>query len=117
MFKKYLYALGYFFILFLVFTLFITILDYFILLSQPIISFLKLLLLIFDMFFAGFYVGRRSIRKGYIEGVKIGVIIIFIFFVFSLFLFKFEIRTILYYVILLSSSVLGSMLGISIRKE
>ena len=117
MFKKYLYAAGYFFVFFFILTFFITIFDYFNLLSQQVILVIKLVFLILDMFFTGIYVGRRSIRKGYLEGIKIGVILIFIFFIFTLFFSKVEVKSILYYIILITSSVFGSMLGISFRRE
>ena len=117
MLKNYFYAISHFFCLTIILTFIITIIDYYSLLPQLISSILKLITIILNFFFTGFYIGKRSTKKGYLEGIKLGLTIITIFLIFTILISKLEIKAILYYVILLSSTILGSMMGISIKKE
>ena len=113
MFKKILQSLLTFFIILLVGTLILTILNYFSILSPKIISILKLILPLSAIFTSGYRIGKQSEKKGYIEGLKIGTIIILIFLTLVLLLDKFTIKSLIYYFILLLTSILSSMIGIN----
>ncbi|MBQ3020906.1 MAG: TIGR04086 family membrane protein [Bacilli bacterium] len=66
------------------------------------------------MFIIGFILGRKSNSKGYLNGLLLSVICIFILVILSLiFRFSLNINTLIYYVILVISTVFGSMLGIN----
>lgn len=116
MIKKILNSLLTFFIILLVGTLLLTLFNYFNLLSSKIISVLKLLLPLTSIFITGYQLGKQSEKKGYIEGLKLGVIIILIFLTFVLILDKFSLKSLIYYLILLLTSVMSSMIGINKKK-
>ena len=73
---------------------------------------------IISYFIAGFIMGKNSSKKGYLNGLSIGAIIVFIFLMISL-IFKCSIgiKTIIFYLLYLISSIAGSMIGIMSKKE
>ena len=117
MFKNWLISLGYFFGCFLVGSFIITILNYFNILSSGVISVLKMVVPIVSIGISGFIMGSHSREKGYLSGIKIGATVILVFAVISILIDKFEMRSILYYVILILSAILSSMIGINIKKN
>ena len=58
-------------------------------------------------------------KKGYLEGLILGLIVIFFMFIIKLILFENNvyISTIIYYIILLLSSLLGGMMGVNKKKK
>lgn len=116
MFKKMLTFIGIFWLIILGGTLVLTILNYFNLFSSSIISVLKLLLPITAIFIVSYRLGKLSEKKGYLEGLKIGSVIVLLFLILVLLLDKFMVKSLLYYLILILSSVMGSMIGINKRK-
>lgn len=113
MFKKILKSLLIFFTIIFIGTLLITLLNYFSLIHSNIISILKLLLPISSITIASFLLGKQSEKKGYIEGLKLGIIIILIFLTLILLLDRFTLKSLLYYLILVLTSILSSMIGIN----
>jgi len=99
-------------------TLIISILYYLNILNDGFNNYLLLLSSFISMLVGGIYIGLRSKEKGYIEGLKIGLISIFILMILSIIMYKTNInsKNIIYYLILLSSSILGSMIGINKKK-
>ena len=60
----------------------------------------------------------KSLKKGWLEGLKFGLIILIIFISLNLiFYHQLELRNIIYYTIILITSILGSMLGITKRRN
>ena len=109
--KSFLYIL----ISILILTFITTIFNYFEIFSYKTINILEIIIIIIAMFLGGYKLGQKSNKKGYIEGIKLGII-------FSIFLviFKylavdnpFKIKYLLFYIILIASSSLGSMVGIN----
>ena len=111
--KKILKLLGGFFIVILVGTLILTLINYFNLLNSKIISILKLLLPLGAIFVSSYKLGKTTEQKGYLEGLKLGSIIILIFLVLVVILDKFSLKSLIYYSIILLTSVLSSMIGIN----
>ncbi len=101
------------------FTFFITILSYFNILNDKICSIFKILIPVISLFIGGFYMGKKSRNKGYLEGLKFGLIFCLLLIIFNLivFGFTFEIKYILFYIIIIISSTLGSMIGINKAKR
>ncbi len=99
-------------------TLIISILYYLNILNDGFNNYLLLLSSFISMLVGGIYIGLRSKEKGYVEGLKIGLISIFILMILSIIMYKTNInsKNIIYYLILLSSSILGSMIGINKKK-
>ena len=99
----------------LVLTLIITILSYFNLMSDKVVSIFKIIIPIISMLIGGFYIGKRSNKKGFLEGLKLGLIFSFIIVIFNYlaFNYSFKFKYLLFYIILNISSILGSMIGIN----
>lgn len=66
------------------------------------------------MFIIGLILGKQSESKGYLNGLLLSVITILLLVITSLiFKFPLNINTLIYYVILIITTVLGSMIGIN----
>lgn len=116
---KYLKALLYILVPIIIANIIITVLYYFNLIGNNVNNYLKLFIIAFSMLTGGIYIGTKSNKNGWLEGLKIGSVIVILFFLISYLGFdqKLEIKNIIYYLILLISSTLGSMLGINKRKR
>lgn len=116
---KYLKALVYILIPILILNFLVSLLYYFNIISDNAINYLKLFIAAISMLIGGIYIGNNSTKKGWLEGLKVGFIMIIIFFIISYLAFDKGIngKTLIYYFILLASSMLGSMIGINKRKK
>ena len=101
------------------FTFFITLLSYFNIINDKICSIFKILIPVISLFIGGFYMGKKSRNKGYLEGLKFGLIFCLLLIIFNLivFGFTFEIKYILFYIIIIISSTFGRMIGINKAKR
>ena len=99
-----------FVLLFLVGTLY-----YFDIISSGTVNYLRLFIILSVLFGTSFVLGKNTKKNGYLEGMKFGIFDILIFLIISVIFFRsdFKLRIILYYIILLITSVLGSMIGIN----
>ena len=69
-------------------------------------------------FFLGFKNGKVSKNKGYLAGLKMGLGFIMILLIFNLiFVRSFKVSLLIYYLLLLMSSILGGMFGINRKKD
>ena len=114
--NKILNSLLTFFIIIITGTLVITIFNYFNILSSNIISIMRLILPVIAIFISSYKLGKVSDKKGYLEGLKFGGIVILIFTILVILLDKLELRSLIYYLILLLTSVMSSMIGINRKK-
>lgn len=116
---KYLKSLLYVFIPIFILTIIITLLYYFNLLGSTAISYFKLFSILISVLIGGIYIGSKACKKGWLEGIKIGLEVIVLLFLISYLGFDkgLGIKTILYYILILTSSMLGSMIGINRRKN
>lgn len=113
--KKYLNSLLYILIGLLLTSLIITILNYYNLIDTNTLKYFKLIAIILPLFISGIYIGKQANKNGYIEGLKVGGIVVVIIALLNYLGFNnnFSISSILYYMIILISSVLGSIIGIN----
>jgi len=111
---NYLKNIGYLFIGMLVVTIIITILNYFNVLNGMPLKVVLNITIILSLFIGGYLTGKKANKKGYLEGIKFGSIMVVIVLLLNLFIFKneFALINILYYLSLLFSSTLGGMIGI-----
>ena len=74
---------------------------------------LKMILILGSFVFGGFYISKRSKKRGFIEGIKIGIIITIFYLLITLLIFNssFEWRNIIYYLILIIASMTGGIIG------
>ena len=113
--KNYLVAIGYFLLVVVVFAIILTIFNYYDIVTSKLFKIIKVLIPSLALFIGGYKVGNSANKKGYIEGIKLSIIIIVMLFMFSYLGFNvtFNVSLILYYIILIISSVLGAMVGIN----
>ena len=113
--KKYLIAIGYILISFIILTFIVTLLNYFDVATNNTLKLIKIVVPIISMLLGSIYLGLKSDKKGYLEGIKLGIIMSFIFFIFSfLGLDKnLSFSRMIYYIIIIITSMLGGMIGIS----
>lgn len=88
-------------------------------LSSSVTKITNMLFVLLYFFGTGFVYGRRATSKGFLEGFKIGLLLIFFLFLFSFLGFRstFSLAKMIYYIVLLLASVFGSMIGINHTKE
>ena len=108
-------SLIYMILIIIVSTFIITILSYFNILNNIILPILKLVIILCSTFVGGFIIGKHSKQKGWLEGMKLGLIFIVILVLFNYLGLqnKFLMVNLIYYLITLISCTLGSMIGIN----
>ena len=112
-------VLGFSFLIILAFTFFITILSYFDLLNYKVINILKLLTVIISLFVSGLIVGKKSLAKGWLEGLKFAGIFVVLIVIFNYLGVRqeFDTNDLIYYIILLVTGIFGSVVGINLKKS
>lgn len=96
----------------------ISILYYF-LFSSKIVNVLSILYLLFVFFFFGLKVGKKTESKGFIAGLKIGILLLLCLLLINIIFYRssFSFIRILFYVLYLLASVFGATIGINTKKE
>jgi putative membrane protein (TIGR04086 family) len=113
----YIKTIGNVFATILILTLFLTFFHYFNIINEKILEILKIITITASIFIGGYKIGKQSFKKGWLEGIKFALIMIVIFLILSwIFRLGIELKTIVYYFIILVSSMLGGMIGINKRK-
>ncbi len=116
--KKYFRSILYIFGIILILLLFLTIFNYFNIITGTLFNVIKFIIPLTALFVGGFIIGKKSQKKGWINGVKLGLILVTLFVILSLiFSFKIEVKSLLYYLILIFSSMLGSVIGINKKHQ
>ena len=112
MIKKYLISLLNFFIPFIILLFIFTLLYYFDIISNNIMKYFKFIILILTILYSSYKLGKESEKKGYQKGLIFGSMIIVLFMIISLITNSFKITNIIYYLVILIISTIGSMLGV-----
>ena len=95
-----------------------TLLEYFTNNTHVLINILKIITILLSIFIPTFILGKKSERKGYLEGLKYGAILIVLSLILNIiFKTKFNFDIIIYFIIMLVSAMLGSMMGINFKKN
>lgn len=115
--KKIFYPIIYVILFILISCFIITTLNYFDILGYKLTIYLKLILSIMAFIIGGFKIGVISNKKGWLEGIKFGLILIIIMSLLTLLFNDYKYRTVIFYTILLFSSIVGSMTGITKNKK
>lgn len=92
----------------------LTTLYYFNIINPTIYNYLKVFILLLNIFISSYILGKQTEKYGYFEGMKFALIMIIFFLIITL-LTNVEIksRLLLYYLIISITSIFGSMVGIS----
>lgn len=99
----------------IVFAFLLSILEYFNLFYGKVSEIFMFIYMAILFFIIGFLVGKKATHKGYLEGIKISLSLIFILIVINVLFYQtgFSLERTIYYFILILSSTLGSMIGIN----
>lgn len=100
-------------ITFIILTILITILNYFNILNYKTINIIKIIIPIISLFIGGYQAGKKTEKKGWLEGIKTSLIISIFFLIITLILNKLKIEYLIYIMILIASGTLGSIIGIN----
>ena len=103
-------------VLLIILSLVINILYYFDIINNNVVKYIKMFLLILTFFIGGLYIGKNSIAKGYINGLKLSLIMVLLFFIIGLIFNNLSFSRIIYYLITITCITFGAMIGIS-KKE
>lgn len=92
---------------------------YYFLVSSKVVRILSIVYLLLLFFVFGFIAGKKTESKGFMAGLKTGGIFVLVLFLLNIIftVFQFRMVSFLYYLILLTISVLGAMFGINTKKE
>jgi len=106
-------------VLTLVLTFFITLLNYINLINLDVVNIFSYIVPFISFFIGAFLLGKNSISKGWLEGIKLGLTCIIILFIFNFLAFNdgYTIQNIILYLIILISNILGGMIGINTKKD
>lgn len=99
-----------FFIILLIYLLIISIFYYFKVFNYKTVSIINYIFTIILFFLLGFKVSNLEKKKGYLNGFLVSLILVFIFIIINL--FKIDFTNIIYYVTLISSSIVGGIFGV-----
>lgn len=116
--KKILHGILISFCLIIISTFLFTLLNYFNIINSATASMFGVTIPLISLAVAGFISGKKSLKNGWLEGFKIGLVFVTLIFLGNIiFDFPITIKNLLFYLLLLSSSVLGSVFGINYKKE
>lgn len=116
--KNILKSLGLFVLSLIIYLFIITTLAHFNLISYKIVSIFSFIFMCVSFMISGYILGKKSKKRGYLTGLFIGLINIFIILILSLITRSLpNIKSLLYFMILLLSSTLGGMFGINKKKN
>lgn len=114
MIKDYLKSIGYM-IFSLIVTLFLlTLLNYFNIISGTVVKVIGMIIMYILLFITGYMLGNKGIEKGYLIGIKYGSLFMVIVILINLIIFKskFTFVSIVYYLSIILTTMVGSILGI-----
>lgn len=98
--------------------LIISTLYYFNLISSNTFKILEIIILLLNIFISTYILGKKTSKRGYLEGIKFSLIIIILFLLLTLLSSEpLKLKSIIYYLIIMITSVFGSMFGINRRNE
>lgn len=116
--KKYGLRVLYTFLIIIISLLLINTLYYFNIINNSVYKVLKIIPIIISIFINAYILGKNAEQKGYLEGLKLSIIIILVFFILTLITKQpIKLKVILYYLIISITSILGSMIGINKKKD
>lgn len=117
-FKKILKALIITIFSILILTLIMTSLNYFNIISGKVMIISKIIIPLVSLAIGGFILGKGANKNGWLEGLKLGLIITFLIIIGNLiFSQSLTIKDLIFYLLLLFSSMFGSMFGINMKKN
>lgn len=91
----------------------LNVLYYFDIIEGNIYNIMKMIIVLICLFVNAFLLGKESLRHGIVEGLKLGAIFLIIMIIIKLITnSSFDIRTLIYSLIILLTSSVGAVIGI-----
>lgn len=116
--KNYLKYTGLVFSIIIILSLIINLFYYYNLLNNLVYKVILIISIILTVAISAFLLGKKTSSKGYLEGLKFGSFISLIMFSFSLIFFQnIEINMIIYYLIIIFTSIIFSTIGINYKNS
>lgn len=100
-------------IFFIVLSLLLTAMHYYNIINAQTLAITKIIIPIFTLFISGLLMGKKATKNGWLEGLKISLIIITIIFIITLAAGQFSPKILTFYLILILSGIFGSIIGIN----
>lgn len=96
-------------------TFIFSLLNYIGLFNNTIINIIKIIIPVLSMFIGGFVLGKRTGKKGWLEGLKLSLIFLIFLSLFNYLGLKssLSLKVGIYYLILIMSTIFGSILGVN----
>lgn len=111
--KPYLFS-----IIFILISIFlVTILNYINILNYNLNMYAKFIIIILSFFIGNYKIGKISTKKGWLEGTKFSIFLLIPMFLITFIIKDFNYKSLIFYSILLISGIIGSMFGISKKKN
>lgn len=98
---------------FLLLTFIFTTLNYFNIINIKVMEICKIIIPLFSLALGGYIMGKGSEKNGWLEGLKIGLIIVLLIVIGNLIFSKLILKDFIFYILLLMGSMLGGMFGIN----
>lgn len=102
-------------IFFTISTLLLTIFNYFNIIGYQILNIGKIIIPILTLIFSGLLMGKKANKNGWLEGLKISLIIVVILIIITLIMNEFSPKKLTFFLILIISGIFGSILGINTK--
>ena len=108
-------SLLYIIFIILILTFISTFLNYINIFNNSTISIFKIIIPVISMLIGGFIIGKKTGKNGWLEGLKLSLIFIIILTIFNYLGLdhKITLKTIIYYAILITSTIFGSIIGVN----
>lgn len=99
-------------------TLIMTLLNYINIINISIVNIFSYIIPFISLFIGGIIMGKNSQKKGWLEGLKFGLIVTIILFMLNFLGFDqgYTKDNIILYIIVMIASILGGMMGINFKK-
>ena len=96
-------------------TFIFTLLNYIGILNNTAINIIKIIIPILSMLIGGFVIGKKTGKKGWLEGLKLSLIFLIILTLFNYLGLKsnLSLKVFIYYLILIISTIFGSIIGVN----
>ena len=114
--KKYITTLLSIMLSILIITLILTTFYYYDLISTDTYKYLKIGTLIITLLLNSIVIGKNSIKNGYLDGIKLGIMLIIFCTLVTIMNKSISIKLILYNIIILITTTFGSIIGINTMK-
>ncbi len=113
--KKISKILLYTIIFFTILSLLLTTFNYFNIINYQTLAIGKIVIPILTLGLSGLLMGKKASKNGWLEGLKIGLIIIFILIITTIIMGEFSPKKLTFFLILIISGIFGSIIGINTK--